>query len=65
MTHKPGCTGKRKWPSEDAADAALGHIWSQCKPGRRLETRSYPCDHCGKWHLTSQPAQPSKEDTAA
>jgi hypothetical protein len=71
MTHRPGCAGKKKYPSETAADAMLGRIWSLCKPGRRLETRCYACDWCGHWHLTSHPLpavpepQRSREDTQA
>lgn len=50
-----GCTGKKKYLTASAADDMLGRIWSVCKPGRRLESRAYECDHCGRWHLTSKP----------
>ncbi|AUI56758.1 hypothetical protein [Amycolatopsis sp. BJA-103] len=60
-----GCTGKKKYPNATAADDMLGRIWSTCKPGRRLETRAYNCDHCGRWHLTSKPLQHKEMEQAA
>lgn len=47
------CTnGKRRYPSETAADDALGGIWRTPRPGRYLEARAYRCDTCSGWHLT-------------
>ncbi|MEA5367759.1 hypothetical protein VA596_50070 [Amycolatopsis sp., V23-08] len=62
---QPGCTGKKKYRTAAEADAMLGLIWSLCKPGRRLESRYYPCDHCGQWHLTSMPLAQAETEHAA
>lgn len=48
-------TGKRIFTTERRADDELGWIWSKCRPGRRLESRFYACDFCGRIHLTSKP----------
>jgi hypothetical protein len=60
-----GCTGKKKYRTEGEADDMLGRIWSLCKPGRRLESRYYQCDHCGQWHLTSMPLPQRETEHAA
>lgn len=48
-------TGKLRYRREASANRVLGTIWSHAKPGRRLETRAYRCEHCNGWHLTSKP----------
>jgi len=50
VTFRCKATGKVAFRDEDDADAAL----EARKDGARGETRAYPCDHCGGWHLTSQ-----------
>lgn len=51
-----GVTGKWFYRSEGAADHALANAQEQAtEDPRRREVRSYQCDHCGGWHLTSNP----------
>ena len=46
--------GKRKFPTEEAAEASLSTIWKHgAKRGGILPSASYPCV-CGSWHLTSR-----------
>lgn len=58
MSHQPPpCpTGKHRYRSETTATHALHRIWSNQRPGRRLETRVYACTRCDGWHLTSKAA---------
>ena len=62
-THLPRCPieGKLCFPSEEAA--ALELVECRLKfmfrnERRRRETRSYPCDHCGAFHLTAMTVPP-------
>lgn len=48
-------TGKARYRTQTAAENVLARIWAKPRPGRRLETRTYQCDHCAGWHLTSKP----------
>ncbi|MGW4488416.1 hypothetical protein ACWEOE_31795 [Amycolatopsis sp. NPDC004368] len=47
-------TKKRRYRSKVSADKTLAHIWRNPRPGRRLESRAYPCIVCQGWHLTSK-----------
>jgi len=52
---RPLCpTGKFRYRSETTATRVLHQIWSNPRPGRRMETRTYECGRCGGWHLTSK-----------
>lgn len=53
MIRRKRCCGKRTYLTRAAAERTLDSIWSSVKPGRRLESRAYKCEH-GGWHLTSQ-----------
>src|SRR5690242_12008386 len=44
------------YPSEQVATQTLLAAWRRRSPIRR-ETRSYHCQDCGYWHLTSKPAR--------
>jgi hypothetical protein len=46
---RPGCTGKKRHHS---ADAAVGFASRMVK--KTGGVRPYRCPHCGGWHLTSQ-----------
>jgi hypothetical protein len=48
--------GKRGYATQDVADAALAEIRAAGRMGKggRIETRSYECPWCGRWHLTSK-----------
>ena len=49
------CTGKASHKDQAAADEAVRRSeWDQ-SGGPAL--RSYQCDYCGRWHLTSQPSR--------
>jgi hypothetical protein len=54
-----GCpSGKRGYPDEAAAVAALHAIRRRAEPDRnkgRTESAAYPCRLCAGWHLTSAP----------
>jgi hypothetical protein len=53
-------SGKTAYPDEGTAEEALGAIRAENErmaPGRREPTRTYECDHCADWHLTSKPAR--------
>lgn len=44
------CTGKTRFRDQSAADLAVRNAaWGE---GTRL--RSYRCEYCDRWHLTSQ-----------
>ena len=48
------CAGKTRYRDEAAAQVALHNIeWDQSDSGGSL--RTYRCDYCDRWHLTSQP----------
>jgi hypothetical protein len=50
------CTGKTRHKDQAAADlAARRSEWVEDRDGAPL--RSYCCDYCGRWHLTSQAAR--------
>jgi len=57
------CTGKRRWPTERAADAALldaQQIRIRRARGNysgKLEIRVYACGECDGFHLTSMSAE--------
>lgn len=53
--------GKRGYPSLDAAIHAA--LVASRVFGRAM--RVYACPGCGKHHLTPQPKQPNRKDTAA
>ena len=64
------CVGKKSFTTPSQANAALNAIWRAALRGQRrkkygVETsmpcRSYRCNTCRKWHLTSLPKK-SKED---
>lgn len=47
---------KKTYPSRDAADASLGHLW-QTRRGVQIEAHPYQCRRHGNrvvWHLTKQ-----------
>jgi hypothetical protein len=47
------CTGKARHKDEAAAEqAARRSEWAEDRDGAPL--RSYRCDYCGRWHLTSR-----------
>jgi hypothetical protein len=47
------CDGKERHKDEAAAQAAMRRAeWAGDR--RTTELRSYRCDYCGRWHLTSQ-----------
>lgn len=47
--------GKRRFLTEEAAEASLSTIWKYgSRGGGPLPCRSYLC-RCGHWHLTSKP----------
>lgn len=58
MNAKPSCpSGKRKFPSEEAATAVIRRMWShQYRGGKKLLTRAYQCENCRHWHTTSKRA---------
>lgn len=46
------CEGKKRYRDQAAADLAVRNIeWDQ---GSRGSLRTYRCEYCGRWHLTSQ-----------
>ena len=45
------CLGKYAFPSKEAADASLAY--------NAKVVRSYRCNICRKWHMTSRPALPA------
>lgn len=46
------CEGKTRYKDEAAADLAISNIeWDEGKQGM---LRTYRCDYCSRWHLTSQ-----------
>ncbi len=46
------CEGKTRYKDEAAADLAIRNIeWAEGKQGM---LRTYRCEYCGRWHLTSQ-----------
>lgn len=47
---------KERFYSEHQAQKALQRIEARQQVGR-VPVRAYACDHCGGWHLTSQPKQ--------
>jgi hypothetical protein len=56
----PRCSkfGKISYPDEPTALTSIRDI-ARLHEDRgdrrdRIERRAYPCDHCGRWHLTSQ-----------
>lgn len=46
-------TGKVKFPTQAAASEAVGRALVSTEQ-KRNERRSYKCDKCECWHLTSQ-----------
>lgn len=48
-------TGKESWPTEEQAQMALEKIWAT-DPNAYFDgpKRSYQCNMCGMWHLTSK-----------
>lgn len=53
----PSCPskGKRRFLTEEAAEASLSTIWKYgSRGGGPLPCRSYLC-RCGNWHLTGRP----------
>lgn len=51
------CETKRKFKTKSGADRALWLIWKQAisqGSGSELPCRSYLCEICSKWHLTSK-----------
>lgn len=56
-------TGKHPFPTEHDARVALvgAAIARNMGRNRRRETRTYPCDLCGAWHLTSKPYRKDPE----
>ncbi|QXQ14431.1 hypothetical protein [Skermania piniformis] len=49
-------TGKLGYPDRDTAEAYLASM--DRNNSRRREQRSYRCQFCGNWHLTSRPFVP-------
>ncbi len=48
------CGGKTRYRDESAAELAIRNSeWAREDGGGPL--RTYRCDYCGRWHLTSQP----------
>lgn len=47
-------TDKVTYPDRIAADLQLEHIQLRARRTIRSENRSYECNHCSGWHLTSQ-----------
>ncbi len=48
------CDGKARYKDQAAADLAARNIeWGEDRGG--IPLRTYSCDYCGRWHLTSQP----------
>lgn len=55
-----GCpTGKHQYPTEEVADVAAAKVTrSNLRRPRedgRTACRSYRCEDCGQWHVTSTP----------
>jgi hypothetical protein len=59
---RPICAVRNKvrYPSEAEAEVAVVKIRAKGpkKPGGRVPIRSYPCEPCGGWHLTSWEKNP-------
>lgn len=52
--HRRMCGGKTRYKDEAAAELAIVRSeWARDGEGSPL--RTYRCDYCGRWHLTSQP----------
>lgn len=47
-------TGKVKFRDRVEADLRLEHIQLRARRTIHDEKRSYRCNHCGSWHLTSE-----------
>lgn len=47
-------TGKVGYPSPELAENAMYHSQSVAKDGDYMPIRYYLCDHCKRYHLTSQ-----------
>lgn len=52
---QPRACSKVGYPDEQQATRALLKAWRNPSP-RRREIRSYRCDRCAYWHLTSKPS---------
>lgn len=50
---------KIPFDTQKEANAAILGFWRRrMGDAKRYPTRSYLCDRCGKWHMTSQPKRP-------
>lgn len=61
-----GCpSGKRRYTGPKQADEVLSRIWrSRWHGPGKLPCRSYGCELCGGWHLTSVPLIEYQEQLA-
>lgn len=57
---RQSCNGKVRFRDKPEADRAL-HIISNVNTRSKIPGRSYRCDRCGGWHLTSMPQHPMQE----
>lgn len=49
------CEEKKAFPTRRKAELALRTIWRKSwNQAHKRPHRSYKCELCGKWHLTSQ-----------
>lgn len=64
----PGCTGKRKFASEDGALAAADRPHTRIALKRGEQLHPYQCPACGCWHLsrkTQEQADRQREASTA
>ena len=54
-------TGKIKFPTQREANEAVGRALLSTETARN-ERRSYKCERCGAWHLTSQAKRVPERD---
>lgn len=48
------CVGKKRYKDQAAAQLVINNLeWG----GETEGLRTYRCEYCGRWHLTSQAAQ--------
>lgn len=54
IKRKRACRGKMRYRDEKQASIALKQVQAR-STRQKVPTRSYSCEHCHGWHLSSQP----------
>jgi len=61
-----GCGKRMKFTSEQQANLKISKAWSGIGwDNRPLPVRSYSCDLCNAWHITSKPLMTRAEQIEA